>query len=277
MAKDSLAEKSKVYLVPVTAIKLSDENVRQHQQDKELDDLVQSIEKHGLLQPVLLKGSPTDGPPFELIVGQRRYLAHRRLGRKDIPAVFGGPLNDIQAKIRSLAENMHRVQLTYEDAADAVTFLYTKLGRNDRKVAAETGMSLKKVRQYIYIEKIASEETKKKLHSGKVTPADAQRALRAAGGDSAKADHLLQLMEKHKLTTYEKKRMVEHGSAHPQASIEDLLTEAKRVKVEPSIVVNLSGPERQALEQAAGKLRASEEEVAVQAISDWLRDKGFLS
>ncbi len=258
-------------------IRLSAENVRHQQADKELEDLKNSIKKYGLLQPVVLRGRLEDPTPYELIIGQRRFKAHQELRKPRIRAVFAGPLDDTQAMLRSLVENMHRVQLTYADAADAVTSLYRHFHRNDRKVAEETGMSLRKVRQYIRIEERASEETKKKLRSGNVLPVDAERALEAAGGDTKKADELLRFMKQYELTSYQKKRMVEYGTAHPNAAPKKVVEEALEPKLEPTIIVNLPENVRKALTKAAEKLNLSEEEAASRALKEWLSDKGFMN
>jgi ParB family chromosome partitioning protein len=92
--------------------------------------LAASIEKHGLLQPVVLMGK-YGKPPYELISGQRRLLAHQRiLKRSDIRAVFIGNLSNTDAVVRSLVENMQRLELEYADTAKAVTYLYEKYGKN---------------------------------------------------------------------------------------------------------------------------------------------------
>jgi ParB/RepB/Spo0J family partition protein len=270
-------EPEEIFEIPLSDIRVSDENVRHERADAELDDLAESIKKHGLLQPVVLRGNRTDRPPYELIVGQRRYKAHQKLKKRTIRAVFVGSMDDTQAMLRSLAENMHRVELTYEDAANAVTHLYRHFERDEAKVASETGMSLRRVRQYIYIEERASEETRQKLRDGKVSPVDAERALQAAGGDSAKADELLRFVEESKPTTYEKKRMVEYGAANPKASAKSVIKEALKPKLERTIVVNLPQEVREALSRAAGKLNLSDEEVASRALIEWLLNKGFLN
>jgi len=266
----------KIHEIKLSEIQVSHENVRHEQTDKELDDLANSIKKHGLLQPVVLRGRFEDGPPYELIIGQRRFRAHEKLGNAKIRALFAGPLNDTQAMLRSLVENMHRVELTYADAADAVTALYKKFGRNERKVHTETGMSLKKVRQYIYIGERASEETKQKLRSGEVSPVNAQRALLAAAGDTEKADQLLRFVKEHELTSYETKRMVEYGTEHPDAPPEKVIKEARKPKLEQSIIVNVPKEVRNALTKAAEKYNLSDEEVASRALKEWLSDKGFM-
>jgi ParB family chromosome partitioning protein len=277
MAQPSHAA-DKIHEIKLSDIRVSKENVRRQQADKEeLEDLANSIKKHGLLQPVMLRGRYEDGPPYELIVGQRCFRAHEKLRKPRIRAVFVEGLDDTHAMLLSLAENIHRVELTYADAADAVTALYKKFGRDERKVVAETGMSLRKVRQCIYIQERASEETKKKLRSREVSLMDAQRALLAADGDSKKADQLLRFMKQYELTSYQKKRMVEYGTAHPNAVPKKVVEEALEPKVEPNIIVNLPEDVRKALTEAAEKLNLSDEEVASRALKEWLSDKGFLS
>jgi hypothetical protein len=138
-------------------------------------------------------------------------------------------------------------------------------------------MSLRRVRQYIYIDERASRDTKEKLRSGEVTAVDAKRALEAAGGDSKKADQLLRFMKDNRLTTYQKKRMVEYGTAHPNAAPKKVIEEALEPKLERSIMVNLPEDVCNALARAAEKSNMSEEEMASHALKEWLSDKGFMS
>ena len=50
-------------------------NVRHRDVDAGVEDLAASIEKRGLLQPIILRGR-LGKPPYDLVVGQRRLLAH---------------------------------------------------------------------------------------------------------------------------------------------------------------------------------------------------------
>lgn len=261
--------------IPIEEINVSDWNVRRSEQEKDLEELAASIAKHGLLQPVVLMG---ERPPYQLIIGQRRFLAHRDiLRKKNIRAVFVGKLDRVQASIRSLVENMTRTDLNHADAAEAITYLYKQLRRDERKVKAETGLSLQRIRQYVDIEERASVKMKQKLRSKQVSPADVQRVLSAASGDIEKADRLLEKMEKQKLTVYQKKRMVEYGEEHPHAHDDTIIEEALRPAVERTILVKLSSQARAGLEKAAEKLAMSPDEVAGRAVEDWLLRKGFIS
>jgi ParB family transcriptional regulator, chromosome partitioning protein len=262
-----------IYPVPLRDIVVSDENVRQSEPDKDLEELADSIKRHGQLQPVVLIGE-YGNPKYHLIVGQRRFLAHRLLGAKQIKATFVKEMTDIEAKVRSLAENMCRVDLTYKDAADAITALYKEFHRNDEKVAEETGLSLKKVRQYIYIEELASAKTKRKLRDGKVKPVDVQRALQAASDDIDKADQLLDRMTEY--DKYQKQRMVEYGRENPKASVREIVARAEEPVVERRLIVKLSDKARSGLAAAAQKMSMEPDEVAARAVEEWLSTRGFI-
>ncbi|HCX30141.1 MAG TPA: hypothetical protein DHU55_10285, partial [Blastocatellia bacterium] len=76
-----------IHEVPLDEINISHDNVRRSNATKDLDELAASIKTHGLLQPIILIGE-FGKPPYELISGQRRYLAHEKLRRRKIRAVF---------------------------------------------------------------------------------------------------------------------------------------------------------------------------------------------
>jgi ParB/RepB/Spo0J family partition protein len=263
-----------IHSVPLKDIELSDENVRRSEPEKELQELADNIRRHGQLQPVLLIGE-WEKPPYRLIVGQRRFRAHRDiLKAKQIKATFVEKMSETEAKICSLAENMCRVQLTYKDAADAVTALYKVFGRDDRRVARETGLSLRKVRQYVYVRERASPKMKRMLDEGEVKPVDVQRALRAASDDIHKADELLDRMKDY--DKYRTKRVVDYGQDHPRASAREILARAAEPVVERQLLVKLSDKARDGLAAAAKRMSMEPDEVAARAVEEWLSTQGFI-
>jgi ParB/RepB/Spo0J family partition protein len=267
----------RIHDIPVNDIEIGDKNVRHDPlENDDLRQLADSIKLIGQLQPVMLRGN-YGSPPYELIIGQRRFMAIKQiLKKKEIKATFSGRISNTDALIKSLAENMCRVELSYKDAADAITELYKHFGRDDRKVVDATGFSLQRVRQYIYIEERASSTTKAKLRQEKVTRVDVHRALRAASDDVVKADKLLDLMGQYKLDGHEKKRAVDYGQSHPRASAEEIIKRAKEPIVERQFLVKLSDKARAALLKAAEKLSMAPDELAAQAVEEWLSSKGFV-
>jgi ParB/RepB/Spo0J family partition protein len=263
----------KVYLIPLKDINLSEFNVRRRGRNIEIKELAESIKKYGLLQPVTLRGS-YGNPPYELIVGQRRLLAHQMLKEDTIRAVFCGDIDDLTAKILSLTENLHRVELNHADKAEAITELYLRYDKDERRVAQELNLPLRTVRDYIKIEEQATAKAKELLRQGEVRKADVKRVIDAAQGDSEKADRLLSEMSS--LTKYEKSRAVTYGRSHPEASAKEIIEEAKKPRIESTVILSLPTELDYALNKASRQLSMDRASIAVRALSEWLRDNGYL-
>ncbi|MFA5913851.1 MAG: ParB/RepB/Spo0J family partition protein [Burkholderiales bacterium] len=266
-----------IHSIPLKVITISADNVRLSDPTKDLDELAASIKKHGLLQPVILKGK-YGHPPYELISGQRRFLAHQKILKwPEIRAVFVGNLSRTNSVVRSLVENMQRLELEYVDTAKAVTYLYETYGKNDRKVHEETGLSLRKVRDFILIEARATPKMKGFLRAGKVSPVDVKRAIRAAQDDLKKAEALVELIIKHKPTVHQKKRLVMYGEREKRASAEKILDEAMKAHVEQNIIISLPDEVREGLIKATKSMAMEADELATKVLIDWLRDQGFVA
>jgi ParB family transcriptional regulator, chromosome partitioning protein len=267
-----------IYEIDIDDIELSDENVRLSHASKDLDELAASIKRHGLLQPVVLIGE-LGTPPYKLISGQRRFLAHKQiLKRRKIRAVFvAKKLTKTEAIIRSLVENLQRVELEYADTAEAVTFLYKKLG-DEKEVQKATGLSLRRIRDFILIEARATPKMKKLMKDEKVSPADVKRAIRAAQDDLNKAQELLELIADNnkQLTNDQRKRIVSYGETHKSASASSIFEEARKPQVQQNIIVTLPEKVRGALVKATESLQMEAEELAAKILSDWLNAQGFI-
>lgn len=262
-----------VYSIPLKDIRISEFNVRRTGKDIEIEELAESIKKHGLLQPVALRGS-YGNPPYDLIIGQRRFRAHQLLGRKTIEAVFCGDVEDLEAKILSLVENLHKLELNHADKAAAITELYVRYNRDERRVATELNLPLRSIRDYIKIEEQATPKAKELLKAGRVKREDVKRVIDAAQGDPDKADRLLEQMPQ--LSRYEKSRAAEYGKSHPEASDAKIIEEAKTPRIEPTVILSLPKEIDSALTKAARQLSMDRESIAVRALSEWLKDQGYL-
>jgi len=265
----------KIYDISVDQIQVSDLDVRHSQREKEVADLAKSIDRLGQLQPVVLLGHRKQEPPYQLIIGQRRYEAIRFLGLPNVRAVFAGALSPVDAKKRSLAENMLRVPLNHADAADAVTELYKELGSID-DVHDATGVSQKMIRKYLDVRARASDPMLERLRAEEVKVDDIRRCLDAAKDDIAKAERLLDRIADTDLSQPEKSRLVEYGQTHPSASADEILKEAQRPRVEARQTVRLPEAVRQGLESAVAHFEMEASEVLTLALQEWLADQGFM-
>ena len=182
----------------------------------------------------------------------------------------------IDIVIRSLVENRQRIELDYNDTAKAITYLYEQFGKDEYEVQKATGLSVRKIRDFILIEARATPKMKALLKQYEVSPSDIKRAIRAAQDDLPKAEELLELIIKHKPTAHQKRRLVMYGERNKEFSAERVLMNAMKPHVEQNIVISLSEDLLQGLERAKESLAMEPEELAVKVISDWLRGQGFV-
>lgn len=142
--------------IKMADIRLSEFNIRKDlnagTEDTGLEDLAESIKDKGLLNPLIVRR--LDDGTYELIAGQRRFLACQKLGWKTIPAIIRDITDDTDATILSLIENVHRADLNPIDKAKAYRKIYDKY--NDyNKVAKETGVSVSTIRKYVTLLNLA--------------------------------------------------------------------------------------------------------------------------
>jgi len=262
--------------VPLGDIQISKDNVRLHDPEKDLDQLAQSIKLHSLLQPVVLTGI-FGNPPYDLISGQRRFLAHLTiLHAPTIRATFVGKMSRTDALIRSLVENLQRTELEYRDTSTAITELYKTLG-SDKKVSEATGLSLRRVRDHLLIEARASDKMKKQIADKKVSPADVKRALQAAQDNISKAERLLDLIIENQPSSHQKRRLVGYGAADPKASAEDIFAEAIKPHIEQKLVIALAEETRAAFNKATSAMEMEANDLAEKILLEWLQEQGYTS
>ena len=94
--------------IALKSINLSPYQPRQNFKKESLDSLVDSIKAQGVIQPILVREA--DGQKYELIAGERRVRAVKKLGYKTIPAVVK-KITDKDAALQALIENIQREDL----------------------------------------------------------------------------------------------------------------------------------------------------------------------
>ena len=141
--------------IPMSQIILSELNVRKDLdagcEDVGIEDLAKSINENGLINPILVLDR---NGKYELIAGKRRYLACQLLGWEVIPAFIRYDLKNIDGRIISLIENVHRAELHPLDKGRAYQELYDHFGTYDR-VSKEIGVSYSTIKKYMNLLKLA--------------------------------------------------------------------------------------------------------------------------
>ena len=89
---------------------ISKYNVRRELGD--IDELVDSIKQVGILEPLIIR--PSSPNIFEIIIGQRRYHAAKKVGLRKVPCIIR-KMSDEEAIVASLIENVQRGDITEEE------------------------------------------------------------------------------------------------------------------------------------------------------------------
>jgi ParB family transcriptional regulator, chromosome partitioning protein len=100
-----------------------------------LQELSNSIETHGIIQPLLVRRK---GASFELIAGERRLRAAKLAGLVEVPAIIQDYADDRILEI-ALIENIQREDLNPMETAQALDRLHTEMNLSHEEIAARTG------------------------------------------------------------------------------------------------------------------------------------------
>jgi len=121
--------------VPLTKIVRNPAQPRTQFAPASIQELAASIRERGVLQPVLLRPS---GEGFQLVAGERRFLAAREAGFNSIPAIIR-PLTDRESLLIALIENIQRENLNPIDEARAYYRLATEYGLQHEEIGRRVG------------------------------------------------------------------------------------------------------------------------------------------
>lgn len=135
-----ITEKSKNELMDIEMAMVVPTEAQPRQSFKEdtIKELAESIEKNGLLQPIVVR--PMEKGKYQIIAGERRYRAFKKLGRTMIPAIVRDYEDEEVDKLQ-LVENVQREDLNPYDEAIAYLKLKEKYGLKQDDIAKAVGKS----------------------------------------------------------------------------------------------------------------------------------------
>ena len=123
--------------IPVVDIERNPYQPRTVFDDEKLAELTSSIQEVGVLQPVLVREKSSG---YELIAGERRWLAARRAGLSSLPALVR-KIEDLESFEQAIIENLHREDLNPIDEAVAFHRLIDEFNMTQQQVAERVGRS----------------------------------------------------------------------------------------------------------------------------------------
>ena len=105
-----------------------------------LNDLANSIRERGVIQPIIVRKSETDNSKYEIIAGERRWLAAQKAGLHDIPVVVTD-VDDLKSLEFAIVENVQRNDLNPLEEAEGYKRLIDEFSYDQDKVSKFIGKS----------------------------------------------------------------------------------------------------------------------------------------
>ena len=113
---------------------------RKNFDDDNLQDLTNSIKERGILQPIIVRKSNDDKSKFEIIAGERRWLAAQKAGLHNVPVVIT-EADDLKSLEFAIVENVQRHDLNPLEEAQGYKRLVDEFNYDQEKVSKFIGKS----------------------------------------------------------------------------------------------------------------------------------------
>ncbi len=119
----------------------------------DIQELMDSIKTKGVLEPIIVRPK---GEKFEIIAGERRFVASKNLGLKEIPCIEM-TVDDQEAMEISLIENLQRKDLDVFEEADGLRALMNLYGYSHQEIADKIGKARSTITEIISVSRIPHE------------------------------------------------------------------------------------------------------------------------
>jgi len=121
---------------------------RKNFDEDNLEDLSNSIKERGVIQPIIVRRSNSDDAKYEIIAGERRWLAARKAGLHDIPVVVT-EADDLKSLEFAIVENVQRHDLNPLEEAQGYKKLIVKVNNIELLVKKHPSLSINIVTDFI--------------------------------------------------------------------------------------------------------------------------------
>lgn len=263
--------------IPLDQISHGKHQVRTHNVEKDLDVLINSMNKFGLVHAITVYRAGEN--QYELLTGQRRLAAATKLGWKEIRAtIIEKPQDDLISKTISFIENEIREKMVKRDVIDACNEFYFKYGTM-KAVSEALALPQELVSNAVNLPR-CPKEVQDAVKNGDIDLKTAMKATDALRWDSgtieegAKVLELAERMENDKMQRDMVRAVVEVGKADPSQDLDTIIDKASKRKI-IKVGVTLASSEVDRLERFAKDEDSDRDEAATNLILDGLNDRGY--
>lgn len=175
-----------------------------------LAELSESIIKHGVLQPLLVRPMPNG--TYQLVAGERRWRASRMAGLREVPVVIK-ELDDVQTMEIALIENLQREDLNPIEEAEGLQALIDNCGMTQETVAVNVGRSRPAVTNSLRLLRLP-QEVREMTRMGKISAGHA-RALLAFDDFDKMIDMAKAISSNESITVREVEKLAKRQDKNP--------------------------------------------------------------
>ena len=140
--------------------------------EENLQDLTNSIKKRGIIQPIIVRKSSDDSSKYEIIAGERRWLAAQKAGLHDVPVVITD-VDDLKSLEFAIIENVQRNDLNALEEARGYQRLIKEFSYDQEKVAEFIGKSRSHITNFLRLLTLPN-GVLKLIETKKITPGHAK-------------------------------------------------------------------------------------------------------
>jgi len=126
--------------LPITDLIPNKYQPRKNFDEANLEDLTNSIKERGMIQPIIVRKSNNQNSKFEIIAGERRWLAAQRAGLHNVPVVIT-QADDLKSLEFAIVENVQRHDLNLLEEAQGYKRLIDEFSYDQQKVSKFIGKS----------------------------------------------------------------------------------------------------------------------------------------
>jgi ParB family chromosome partitioning protein len=126
--------------LPISDLKPNKYQPRKNFDEINLEDLTKSIKERGIIQPIIVRKSNNENSKFEIIAGERRWLAAQRAGIHTVPVVITD-VDDLKSLEFAIVENVQRQDLNPLEEAQGYKRLIDEFSYDQEKVSKFIGKS----------------------------------------------------------------------------------------------------------------------------------------
>jgi ParB family chromosome partitioning protein len=173
------AEGGKPREIPLEQIDRNPFQTRSSVNEEQLAELAASIVANGVVQPILVR--PQADGRFQLIAGERRWLASKRAGKQTIPAILR-QVSDEQAMEITIVENLQRADLNPMEQARAFDRLSREFHMTQEQMATRTGKDRASVSNFLRLLRLPS-SVQERVEIGELSFGHARTLLALEGAE----------------------------------------------------------------------------------------------